>query len=290
MSDTLEVAYVRQLLDEHESRVKTVNHPMALQDFCKAVEAAIPGCRTTPRNDKWCWVYMPDDHVAMGAIGYGNFTDKGRGEHTYTVLSRTIVNGKYNSGREQHRMAMSTSSIVATKNAKKYLRRHSPAELVKLTFRYAREAVSTMRTTLRAAVGKAEGELFGGNLPNRKQVSMLVELRHLLLSDHAFLDPTIPAKLTEYFGLLDEDQNMQGGHNMNFVAISVAHGRQRFDVVPVDKLDYHRWPTVGEPQVFYEDMPEDILGRVAVLSMVEDGTNVPGVGFRHTEGMFYVAR
>ena len=289
MSDTLEVAYVRQLLDEHESRVKTVNHPLALQDFCREVEAAIPGCRTTPRNNNWCWVYMPDDHVAMGAIGYGNFTDRGRGPTTYAVMSRTITNGKYNSGRDQHHMATSTSMAVATKNAKKYLRRHSPAELVKLTFRYAREAVSTMRTTLRAAVGKAEGELFGGNLPNRKQVSMLVELKHLLLSDHAFLDPTIPAKLTEYFGLLDEDQNMQGGHNMNFVAISVAHGRQRFDVVPVDKLDYH-WPTVGEPQVFYEDMPEDILGRVAVLSMVEDGTNVPGVGFRHTEGMFYVAR
>lgn len=289
MSDTIEVAYVRHLLDEHESRVKTVNQPLFLQDFCKAVEAAIPGCRTTPRNDKWCWVYMPDDHVAMGAIGYGNFTDKLRGAHTYTVLSRKITNGKYNSGRDQHHMAMSTSMVVATKNAKKYLRRHSPAELVKLTSRYAREAVSTMRSNLRAAVGKAEGELFGGSLPNRKQVSMLAELKHLLLSDHAFLDPTIPAKLTEYFGLLDEDQNSQGGHNMNFVAISVAHGRQRFDVVPVDKIDYH-WPTVGELQSFYEDMPEDILGRVAVLSMVEDGTYVPGVGFRHTEGMFYVVR
>jgi hypothetical protein len=289
MSDTLEVAYVRQLLDEHESRVKTTSQPMTLYDFRKEVEAAIPGCRTTPRNDKWCWVYMPDDHVAMGAIGYGNFTDRGRGPTTYAVMSRTIVNGKYNSGREQHHMATSTSMAVSTKNAKKYLRRHAPTELVKLTSRHARDAVSTMRSNLRAVVGKAEVELFGGNLPNRRQVPILPELKHLMISNHTFLDPTIPAKLTEYFGLLDEDQNSQGGHNMNFVAISVAHGRQRFDVVPVDRID-HYWPTVGDPQVFYEDMPEDILGRVAVLSMVEDGTYVPGVGFRHTEGMFYVAR
>ncbi len=47
---------------------------------------------------------------------------------------------------------------------------------------------------------------------------------------------------------------------------------------------------MGEIETYYDDLPEHILGRLAVMSMVEDGAFVPGVGFKHTEGMFYVAR
>ena len=285
-----EVAYVSQLLDDHESRDKTTSQSMMLYDFRKEVEAAIPGCRTTPRNnDKWCWVYMPDDHVAMGAIGYGNFTNNSRAAFTYTVHARTVVNGKYSYHSKQHNMVMTTNLSVAVKNAKKYLRRYSPKELMEQTRKFPRDKIQGVRTNLRSEVNKQEVLLFGGSLPNRDSSPMLTELRHLLNSGHAFLTDTVPTRLTEYFNLLAEDKHGQQGYNMDFVAISKVGERMRFDVIPVDKMDNH-WPTAGELQTYYEDVPEHTLGRVAVLNMVEDGGYVPGVGYRHTERMFYVVR
>ena len=287
MPDVTKSAYVRELLDMHDNVSVVVNQRDQLQAFRKAVEAAIPGCRTTPYNNMWCWVYMPEDHVAMGAIGYGNFSNNGRGASTYAVASRTIANRKYGNGTEQYCTVKSVSIGVSVKSAKKYLRKHSPKELVERTKESIREAVNKIRNNVVSVVNKSEVDLFGGTL--RRNAPMLAEIRYLLNSGHKFLDPTVPAKLTEYFALLTEEQNTQGRVNMDFVAVSVAHGKQRFDVVPVDKVDYH-WPTIGEPQSFYDDVPEDIIGRLAVLSMVEDGAYVPGVGLRHTEGMFYVAR
>ena len=289
MPDVTKSAYVRELLDMHDNVSVVVNQRDQLQAFRKAVEAAIPGCRTTPYNNMWCWVYMPEDHVAMGAIGYGNFSNNGRGASTYAVASRTIANRKYGNGTEQYCTVKSVSIGVSVKSAKKYLRKHSPKELVERTKESIREAVNKMRNNAVSAISQSEVDLFGGGLPRREKAPLLAEMRYLLNSGHKFLDPTVPAKLTEYFALLTEEQNTQGRVNMDFVAVSMAHGKQRFDVVPVDKVDYH-WPTIGEPQSFYDDVPEDIIGRLAVLSMVEDGAYVPGVGLRHTEGIFYVAR
>lgn len=225
-----EVAYVSQLLDEQEQR-NAVSQPLALQGFRLAVEAAIPGCRTTPRNDKWCWVYMPDDHVAMGAIGYGTFTNNSRGAYTYTVRARTVVNGKYNYHSKQHRMAMSTNLSVAVRNAKKYLRRYSPNELLDQTRRFPRDKIHEVKNNLRSEVAKQEVLLFGGNLPSRDSSPMLTELRHLLNSGHAFLTDTVQTQLTEYFNLLEEDKHGQQGYNMDFVAISKVGERMRFDEI-----------------------------------------------------------
>jgi hypothetical protein len=285
----MKLSRVQQLLDEHDKREEQSPHGYALVNFRREIEAAIPGCRTTVRNGNWAWVYMPDDHYAMGAVGYGDFSRNGRGGSTYAVRSRTIVNGKYSDGSDQHRMLMSSNSSVAVKNAKKYLRRLSPQDLVQQTHEHLREAIGTMRSNARNVLMEKEAKLFGANLHGRSRAPILTELKHLVMSGHTFLDPSMPERLTEYFALYAENDDTQQPCSMLFVAVSRSGDKQRFDIVPVDKAENH-WPQVGEPETFYDDVPEHVLGRLAVLSMVETGTFVPGVGFKHTEGLFYVAR
>jgi hypothetical protein len=285
----MELSRVQQLLEEHDTREERSPHGYPLLNFRREIEAAIPGCRTTIRNNSWAWVYMPDDHYAMGAVGYGNFNQNGRGGNTYAVRSRNIVNGKYRDGSEQHNMLMSSNSSVAVKNAKKFLRRLSPQELVNQSHQYLREAIGVMQSNARQVLMEKEVKLFGTNLPRRKDAPLIAELKHLVMSGHTFLDASMPTQLTEYFALSAEINDTQQPCNMLFVAVSRSGDKQRFDIVPVDKAENY-WPKVGEPETFYDDVPEHVLGRLAVLSMVEVGTFVPGVGLKHTEGLFYVAR
>ena len=285
----MELAYVRQLLDEHDSRDATINQSLVLRDFRREVEAAIPGCRTTPRNTYWAWVYMPEDHIAMGAIGIWQFSQNGRGSSAYAVHSRTITNGKYHRGSKQHRMMMSGNRSVAVKNAKKFLRRLSPHELVTQTSKHVRDAIGQMRIKAREVVTQKEATLFGTNLHGRKNAPILAELKHLVDMGHTFLDASIADQLREYFVFAAENDEVHMPYPMLFVSITQSGGKQRFDAVPI-KDAASLWPDLGEPETFYDDVPEHVLGRLAVLSMVEIGTFVPGVGLKHTEGLFYVAR
>ena len=41
---------------------------------------------------------------------------------------------------------------------------------------------------------------------------------------------------------------------------------------------------------YIDDLPEDVMGRVAALSIMPDASYVDGVGYRVNESMFYVIR
>jgi hypothetical protein len=235
----------------------------------------------------WSWVYMPDDHFAMGKIGYGVFSQNGRGGHTYTVQSRTIQNGKYNDYSPQYNMKSSTSRPTAVKNAKKFLRRFSPVEAAQVVARGANDRIQEMKRSLREDMAKIEMTLFGATLSTyRKEAPLLfTEMQHLLNSGHKFSTPELADKLAQYVGLTQERGNAATAYNMWFVQMS----KQRADVVPVDDLTAFT-PAYGEPQTYYDELPEEIAGKVAVLSMVEDNTYVHGVGFKAGDDMYYVAR
>jgi hypothetical protein len=287
--NAVEMKLVSVVLEDHDSVEKHVNQSVMLHDFRRDVQAAIPGCRTTALGDHQCWVYMPDDHFTMGVISYGKHTQNGRGPSSYAVRSRTIINSKYSSGVGRNTVT-STDRAVAVKNAKKYLRKWAPNELMDMTRAYPRDAIASVREASRAGMATQELALFGGQLPNRRDALVMAELRHLLNSNHAFLDRTIAEQLTQYFGSWDEDFSLRNGHSMHFVALSVSHGRQRFDVISLDGVDGWYPKFSSAVQTYYEDVPEHILGRLSVLNMVEDRTYVQGVGYRHTAGLFYVVK
>ena len=287
----MEVGRVSKLMEQHDTLVLGISQTFGLKDFAHDVEQAIPGCRVTPENSKWSWVYMPGDHYAMGMIGYGDFRDSGDGTSMYTVKSRNIANGKYSDHSHQHHMTMSVNRGVAVKNARAYLRRYTPHETARFTLSAVRHELSLAHEAARTAHFRALNTALGATRVSSK---LLTELQTLLDTGHSFVDPTFAEELREALAASAAYDQYKNATPMNFVQILPYQGTQRWDVVPVDKLE-HYTPEIGDVQSYIGDaieaeVSEDIRGKVAVCNMLKDETYVEGVGYKLFDGIYYVAR
>ena len=120
--------------------------------------------------------------------------------------------------------------------------------------------------------------------------TLLNELRHLLNTGHEFVDARYSAQLHTMFESMKEFAACNGQVNMNFVRVYQRLGDQSFDVVPVDEVNNWGCEVRQEVTRYTEDLPEDIAGRIAALSLMADKSYVEGVGYRVNESMFYVVR
>lgn len=267
----------------------TINQNFGVKDLAYEVAQAIPGAKVMPHTEQWSWIYFEDDHFCLGMVGYGDFRAKGDGTFMYTVKSPSIKNGKYSDHSAQYHMAMSTDRTKAVKNARKYLRRISPVEATEYTKGYPREKISSHRGVLQKQIEEAEVEVFGRPLFGNPAI--MSEMRVLVDTDYQFVDQSVGAKLRNIFNMRDERHQDSDGVNMTAVFLRNELGRQRADAVLVDKCDSW-WPDVGQTHLtFYDhELPEHIMEKLAVLSMLEDQSYVHGVGMRINARMFYVTR
>ena len=122
---------------------------------------------------------------------------------------------------------------------------------------------------------------------------MLTELRNLVDTGHEFVDPAFGSELTAMFKLYDDHKLVKDKPiHCYFVRVYERFGKQTFDVCMVDNLHKGAWHTDISTEVtrYTDDLPEDIMGKVSMLAMVESGTYVDDVGYRADEGLFYVVR
>ena len=120
---------------------------------------------------------------------------------------------------------------------------------------------------------------------------ILHELRSLVDTGYSFIDASMTDRLRDMFSAIDAAAEENGQVNMTAVFVREERGRQRFDAVLVDKCENY-WPDVGDTHMTYydNDLPEHIMGKLAMLSMLNDGAYVHNVGYRINSRMFYVAR
>ena len=105
------------------------------------------GLQFAPRNSKSYHVYREGNPYCMGWIGYDDFQHS-NDTPMYAVYSYNIENEKYSSYSDEHHMRMTKNVDTAIRNVKKYLRVLSPHQLVKLTQRELRSAISDVRDVL----------------------------------------------------------------------------------------------------------------------------------------------
>lgn len=282
--------YTEDVTSQHDTREAQYAGNLMLLELRRAVEASIPGCRTTLYSNRRAWVYMPEDPVAMGEIGYGLFSRKGSAS-TYMVYSRTVTNKKYSDRNEQHHMILSKSLKNTVTSAKTYLRSVPIQEVALSDATFARHASGTAQNAVRATLSVQQRALFGVSYMQLTPPSPVLEaLLRIIETNPDALDPSLVTDIQTYMDTVAEHSSLSQGYNADFVAITQDSLGQRVTVVPVDNMHAYT-PKAYEPQVFYgSDVPEHIAGKVAVLSMVAPDTYVPGVGYRHKAGMFYVSR
>ena len=242
--------------------------------------------------------------MCMGWIGYGDFlATVNAEENSFVVYSRHIQNMKYSDyNSEQHYMVQSVNMGTAIKNCKKYLRNYSTVEMADIQ-------LSDVKIKATNRVGEMDRDA-------RNQISTVLEtstykpetsgvfntLRHVLKSGFEFPDKEFKDKLVQMYNKYDEYlRNKSAPVNMLYVKVYERLGKRTFDVVDIGRVatgkeqdaSLHYRTLREKPLQKYDDdtLPEYLIGKISVLSMVEPNTYVDDVGFRSKiENTFYVVR
>jgi len=235
------------------------------------------------------YAYLPDDEFALGKIGFWDYcTTRAKNgaprAESYMVQAHSIRNTKYDEYRDQYNMLMSKDMNVAVDNAKKYLRQYSPVDLIKAVAHKVSDNVGQFRYKKRRARDEA--------LRDMSDFDVVKELKQLVASGYKFMYPEVEQRVMKVLSAADDFATLEhkkfGG---KFITVSNQLGVQMFDVIPYDDAlgtITPEWNGEGGIRYRADEMPEDLLGRVAVLSMAQHYDYIEGVGNRMGESMFWV--
>jgi hypothetical protein len=234
--------------------------------------------------------YLPNDVYTLGSIGYADYCvtkakDNKKRVPSYMVSSRNIENKKFDSYREHASMLLAKNLETAIVNAKKHLRPYAPIEI-------ARVEMPDVETRVRAGTDNFRRAAENAQYMLGKDSVIMQELIHLVTSGYEFVNSkaqelifTAITANQEY--VKSKDKVVTG----KFVSVSSQFGVQMVDIIPTMKLsEVHDkdWEGDGSMRYRLSEAPEDIMGGIAVLSMVETERYIEGVGSRLGDTTFWV--
>ena len=293
--DNVKVSEINKRFDlekQQEARDNLASNS-ALQAFMAEVRKAFRGVLFTPvaGGDKnRVYVHMPNDPYILGWIGYGDFqTTVSADQKSYTVYSKNIMNMKYADYNDQHYMAMSVNLSTAVRNAKKYLRPLTTKDMAIDEYDKMRKLSEKSKDKADLLRANAHMDLLRHSTSGKPNA--LVEYMRTLISvGHEFTDKELEGSLLNYFKV-EEEANVLKKKKVKtlFVRIYEKYGKQVFDVVSIIK-NPQRYGHIADTLTTYDKdkVPEDVMGKVSVLSMVDNGHWVDDVGYRVDATMFHV--
>ena len=294
----LKVSDINKKIDVEQLKVARdyLASNLDIQDFMKGIRRAFRGVLfTQDAGDKRrVYVHMPNDPYVMGYIGYGDFLTTAKAmQSSYVISSRHIANYKYADYNDQHYMAMSINLDTAVRNAKKYLRPLTTKDMAldQWTESDMRRKSKDTKSAMEVKRNNALSDLLAksNRTLNIDYNPMLEYMRTLVTVGHEFTDKELESNLLSYFALEKDVKAFSGNDvDVDYVRVYEKYGKQVFDVVPLIREDSYR-SALGNLTTYDKDkVPEDIMGKVSVLSMVENGHWVDDVGYRVDATMFYV--
>lgn len=236
------------------------------------------------------WLTMPGQAYALARVGYGNYSPTNAGVSMFMVYSRTIENEKYKIGSEQYYMAMSSDIERAVKNAKKHVRMFSPVEFAQMTAREFTNEIGRCNEEVQEKWSSARRRA-------RESEHLYKELKHLMESGHRFLSDEFTGMVASWI----ENAKVWEAEQKRpipayFVHVTVVRDEQLFDILEITDAkgqlgNYSMsWADAKSQRFRASDIPEDIMGKLSVLSLLEPGSYSAGVGKRVDEAMFWVER
>ena len=293
MSDILELKLVRDL---EKPNLETKYSPnLDVQMMADALTKKVRGYKTAPKSWESIWVYRPQDTYAMGWITYADVFEGGTGEKRHAVYSPNIQNGKYSYG-DNCFMSSALHFNKGLLNACKYLRPPTAKQALQQVQRdFARgvsRSLDEVKTKAQKITNKIDTDVFGRTRLNTAPLKR--ELANILKSDYEFLDKELEVQLTEAFEAVKELHDGRDIHDRDhtFIEVIQAQGANLYRGFNRVSQSYSlfRHDDSAENKIVYtqEELPENLLGAMSVLSMVEEDQYVAGVGYRAGANMFYI--
>ena len=254
-------------------------------NFIRELRKAIRGVKFGVRgSDKHkVHVYTEGQPFTMGYIGYGDWRESGyENIDYYNVVSPNITNEKYSYGDARFRK-MSTKLNVALKTAKRYFRNLTPEQMAQNEAEGIRNSYNSIRYKLREDKENKHSNILRGD-------AVISEFRVMLQQGYEFVDKNFGAEVQAYITSIDEHAEAKAkGLNVAFVRVFEKLGEQTFQVVKMHGLHKMSRPPIDDV-VEYTDktLPEELVGKLSILNMLEKDGYVEGVGFNSGDGLFYV--
>ena len=265
-----------------------------LKDFCTAIEKSMRGVKTVMRTANTAWVYMEGEDMAMGWVGYGDFqTSRTARDNKDAVYARDIRNMKYNDMNDQHFMRVALKMDVALKHAKGYLTNYSTSETAQALSVPVRRDVDEVRKAAQRAYQVALETVGIGSRYAVQAGPLLQELGYMVLSGHTFTSPELGANIQDMLNKKKISSRFKNDDvvPMDFVRVyTMSYGEQRVDTVRIkDITGYRREIDTDHNRTWLaKELPEELMGKIAVMAMCQDDEFVEDVGFKVSDNMFYL--
>lgn len=281
--------------------------------FAEAVQQAMPEVKLLPIDTEYVvipmldanGVYQTNNSIRIYSefavyldefpfdIGRINFKDNGARKakaETYGVYSRKISNAKYATHREQHHMVMASDVDKAVKNARKYFMPYTTKELAQAFY-------EPIVRNVRAVEDKVEREI-------RSKADPIVYHHEDIVMEVAYLKSLGVQFKTDRFKRVAESigdvvERYEAEKSRNVGAIFVrtyeVAGQPMFSIQQAIEVKKHTSHMQGSEEGRVEgkplpEMPEDIAGAVAVLSILNNGQYVQSVGMKLDTNHFWIER
>ena len=226
-------------------------------------------------------VYKPDEHFIRGIIGYGNFFDYSEADKPdrFMVGARHINNMRYKRRSRQHTMRLSKNLDIAAKAARTYF---TPVSVQEITDSYVKN-IQDAHTDLMVDRTKKRAQattefLHHGDYELRNSPKLADELLNLVNSDYVFKDAELKASIKEWAEHHKDVKSMEEKqHTMRLIIME--HGKIKV-TTPFDPMVRRSTAVEFTEYPVKEALPVEILSKLAVLFVVEEGRFTPDVGVR----------
>lgn len=231
-------------------------------------------------------VYIEGSDYVVGVIGHGKkYGIKEAAKAVHMVQSRKIVNAKFNDDREQYHMMFASDPKKALRTALSKLVPYSPKEMADISLHDFKGHVSKVRNDIHSEIGGLISPLMDYN-------TMMSEMRSLIAQNTMFVTERFQRAAAGFIAAEAASSAVRNKpiHGY-YVYVRMVGEEQWVDIVEAtDAQRYHRVADCPVTSMPVSDVPEDIQGKVAVLSMATIGQYMQGVGVRATEKSFWLER
>ena len=231
-------------------------------------------------------VYIEGSDYVVGVIGFGKkYGIKEAEKSVYMINSRKIQNEKFAEHRDQYYMSFVNDHKKAVRLALSKLVPYSPKEMANLSIYDFKQHIEGVRADVQRGVSSLVSPLQDRNI-------LMREMRNLIAQNTMFVTEEFQ-KAAAGFIKAEEEWNEVRNKPVHgyYVYVRMVGDEQWVDIVEAtDAQKYHNVDHCPVTSTPVSDVPEDIQGKVAVLSMANIGQYMQGVGVRTSDKSFWLER